>query len=140
MPAVIGILRPSVVLPLDAASWTAERLRVVLLHECAHVRRRDAMLQVVANVVGGIVAGSLIVSLDPDRTIEKGLLKGRQYNLADPAYRMTFQEEFTYETRPVRVVFRPGAAVTATAGAATGIVDLTPVAPAACSRAAPNYF
>ncbi|MFF5965491.1 maleylacetate reductase [Streptomyces collinus] len=27
---------------------------------------------------------------------------------------MTFQEQFTYETRPVRVVFRPGAAVTAT--------------------------
>lgn len=31
---------------------------------------------------------------------------------------MTFQEEFTYETRPVRVVFRPGAAVTATPGEA----------------------
>lgn len=50
MPAVIGVMRPSIVLPLDAASWTAERLRVVLLHECAHVRRRDTMLQVVANV------------------------------------------------------------------------------------------
>ncbi|MFD5127688.1 maleylacetate reductase [Streptomyces olindensis] len=31
---------------------------------------------------------------------------------------MTFKEEFTYETRPVRVVFRPGAAVTATPGEA----------------------
>ncbi|MEU0202157.1 MULTISPECIES: maleylacetate reductase [unclassified Streptomyces] len=31
---------------------------------------------------------------------------------------MTFQEEFTYETRPARVVFRPGAAVTATPGEA----------------------
>ena len=50
MPAVIGVLRPSIVLPLEASSWTADRLRVVLLHECAHVRRRDAMLQVVANV------------------------------------------------------------------------------------------
>ena len=27
---------------------------------------------------------------------------------------MTFTTDFTYETRPVRVVFRPGAAVTAT--------------------------
>ncbi|MFE7900398.1 maleylacetate reductase [Streptomyces sp. NPDC057424] len=27
---------------------------------------------------------------------------------------MTFQQDFTYETRPVRVVFRPGASVTAT--------------------------
>lgn len=50
MPAVIGITRPSVVLPADAATWTAERLRVVLLHECAHVRRRDAMLQLVSSV------------------------------------------------------------------------------------------
>ncbi|MFF5516011.1 maleylacetate reductase [Streptomyces coeruleorubidus] len=31
---------------------------------------------------------------------------------------MTFQDEFSYETRPVRVVFRPGAAVTATPGEA----------------------
>jgi beta-lactamase regulating signal transducer with metallopeptidase domain len=50
MPAVIGTLRPSVVLPEDAESWTAERLRLVLLHECAHVRRRDSLLQVIANV------------------------------------------------------------------------------------------
>lgn len=50
MPAVIGTLRPSVVLPQDAESWTAERLRLVLLHECAHVRRRDGLLQVIANV------------------------------------------------------------------------------------------
>ena len=50
MPAVIGILRPSIVLPAEAVSWTAERLRVVLLHECAHVRRRDALLQVVSSV------------------------------------------------------------------------------------------
>lgn len=50
MPAVIGVLRPSIVLPTDAAAWTPERLRVVVLHECAHVRRRDAVLQIVANV------------------------------------------------------------------------------------------
>jgi maleylacetate reductase len=31
---------------------------------------------------------------------------------------MTFRSEFSYETRPVRVVFRPGAAVTATPGEA----------------------
>ena len=50
MPAVIGVLRPSVIVPADAMSWTAERLRLVLLHECAHVRRRDALLQVIASL------------------------------------------------------------------------------------------
>jgi len=50
MPAVIGVLRPSVIVPADAVSWTADRLRLVLLHECAHVRRRDALLQVIASL------------------------------------------------------------------------------------------
>ncbi|MDI5907447.1 maleylacetate reductase, partial [Streptomyces sp. 12257] len=31
---------------------------------------------------------------------------------------MTFSADFTHESRPVRVVFRPGAAVTATPGEA----------------------
>lgn len=34
----------------------------------------------------------LTISLDPDRTIEKGLLKGRQYNLSDPVYRVGIQQ------------------------------------------------
>jgi len=35
---------------------------------------------------------NLAFSLDPDRTIEKGLLKGKQFNLADPAYRVVVYE------------------------------------------------
>lgn len=54
MPAVIGVVRPSVVLPADATRWTAARLRLVLLHECAHVRRRDALLQVIANAATAV--------------------------------------------------------------------------------------
>ena len=34
----------------------------------------------------------LAFSLDPDRTITKGLLKGRQYNLSQPSYRVVAQE------------------------------------------------
>jgi len=34
----------------------------------------------------------LTFTLDPDRTITKGLLTGRQYNLVKPAYRVTVQE------------------------------------------------
>ncbi len=33
----------------------------------------------------------LTVSLEPDRTISKGLLKGKQFNLADPCYRIVVQ-------------------------------------------------
>jgi TonB family protein len=42
MPMTFGLLRPAIFLPCDAAAWTAERRRVVLLHELAHVERGDA--------------------------------------------------------------------------------------------------
>jgi TonB family protein len=41
MPVSFGLLRPAVLMPADAADWSAERRRVVLLHELAHVRRGD---------------------------------------------------------------------------------------------------
>ena len=41
VPVNCGLVRPVILLPASAASWTGERLRVVLLHELAHVRRLD---------------------------------------------------------------------------------------------------
>jgi beta-lactamase regulating signal transducer with metallopeptidase domain len=43
MPFVAGAIRPVICLPTSALSWTGERRRVVLLHELAHVRRRDGL-------------------------------------------------------------------------------------------------
>src|SRR3954471_3940056 len=50
MPMAWGILRPSVVIPVDADTWPAHRLRVVLLHELAHVKRRDCLTHLVAQL------------------------------------------------------------------------------------------
>ena len=45
VPAVWGIIRPTIILPRGIASvLTAEQLRWVLLHELAHVRRRDLIV------------------------------------------------------------------------------------------------
>ncbi|MEP7002767.1 MAG: HEAT repeat domain-containing protein [bacterium] len=43
MPFACGILKPTIVLPLESESWTLDRRRAVLLHELAHVRRHDLL-------------------------------------------------------------------------------------------------
>lgn len=41
MPFACGFLKPTIVLPSDCDTWSADRRRAVLLHELAHVKRRD---------------------------------------------------------------------------------------------------
>lgn len=48
MPMAFGLRRPAVILPMDRDGWTAEVRESVLLHELAHIRRRD----VFSNLVG----------------------------------------------------------------------------------------
>jgi TonB family protein len=50
MPMTCGLLRPAIFLPTDAVDWDAERRRVVLLHELAHVRRGDAGAHILARL------------------------------------------------------------------------------------------
>ena len=45
MPTTWGILEPAILLPREAHDWPIERRRGVLLHELAHVRRRDVLQQ-----------------------------------------------------------------------------------------------
>ena len=46
-----GVERPTIVLPASAPTWPAERIRAVLGHELAHVRRRDWAVQMLAELV-----------------------------------------------------------------------------------------
>ena len=45
-----GIARPRVILPSEAAGWSPERLRVVFLHELAHIKRLDGVVDVFINI------------------------------------------------------------------------------------------
>lgn len=50
-PIMWGLLRPTILLPTDADSWGEDRLRAVLLHELAHIRRNDWESQLIAQMM-----------------------------------------------------------------------------------------
>jgi TonB family protein len=50
MPMAVGIWRPAILLPCDCQDWTLSRRRMVLLHELAHIARRDLATQLVARL------------------------------------------------------------------------------------------
>ena len=50
VPIAWGLGRPAVVLPASADAWDEDRREAVLLHEMAHLRRRDAWTQALAQL------------------------------------------------------------------------------------------
>lgn len=49
-----GAINPVILLPVDADSWPAERVSLVLAHEMAHLARRDWLTQLAAEMVRAI--------------------------------------------------------------------------------------
>lgn len=54
MPMTWGIFRARLVLPEEATEWQAQQRRLVLLHELAHVKRRDYLTQLITHVARGV--------------------------------------------------------------------------------------
>lgn len=54
VPLTCGCFRPSILLPACAADWSHSHLRAVLLHELAHVRRRDVAAQVSVQIISSL--------------------------------------------------------------------------------------
>ena len=54
VPLTVGVVHPRIVLPVEAKGWSSLRLRAVLLHELAHIRRRDLFFQLAGHVIGSL--------------------------------------------------------------------------------------
>jgi TonB family protein len=54
MPMALGLLRPVILLPKNADQWSPDRMRIVLSHELAHVKRWDCLTQLLAQVACGL--------------------------------------------------------------------------------------
>lgn len=50
LPMTWGVIDPTVAVPFASREWPEERLEAVLLHELAHVRRRDTFTQLLAQL------------------------------------------------------------------------------------------
>lgn len=61
VPTVWGLWAPVVLLPEAAADWSRARLRSVLLHELAHVKRWDALTHVLSRVARACFWPNLLV-------------------------------------------------------------------------------
>jgi beta-lactamase regulating signal transducer with metallopeptidase domain/Flp pilus assembly protein TadD len=54
VPVLWGFFKPVLLLPADVVTWPAERLRVVLLHELAHLKRFDGISLILTRIAACI--------------------------------------------------------------------------------------
>jgi HEAT repeat protein/beta-lactamase regulating signal transducer with metallopeptidase domain len=54
MPCTAGWIKPVILLPDESATWSPERLEIVLLHELSHIRRMDIVPHVLSEFARAI--------------------------------------------------------------------------------------
>lgn len=54
-PCAVGLIRPCILLPESSGEWTPRRLKSTLLHETAHIRRRDPLFRCLASLVRAVL-------------------------------------------------------------------------------------
>ena len=48
VPETFGLIRPVILLPVEASEWSSDRVQIVLAHELVHIERRDWLTQLLA--------------------------------------------------------------------------------------------
>lgn len=94
VPVTWGLHRPTVLLPAQSASWSEDCLRAALLHELAHIQRRDWLMQTVAHFVCALYWWHPLVWLAANQAREESeracddLVLGTGMKAADYAQRL----------------------------------------------------
>lgn len=96
-PVTWGVLRPALLLPATVPDWPEERVRAVVLHELAHVRRLDALSRGLAEAL------SVLLWFDPLIWVARCALRTTSEEAADDAV-------LSAEVRPSRYVAHLAAA------------------------------
>lgn len=77
-PMTWGIFQPFILLPKKSENWSLERLKLVLIHEMAHVKRKDFVTHIVAQFVSAILWFNPMVWI-----ITKELISDREHACDD---------------------------------------------------------
>jgi beta-lactamase regulating signal transducer with metallopeptidase domain len=51
IPFTYNLFKPKIVFPIDSENWPVSKIHAVLLHELAHIKRRDNLTQFIARVI-----------------------------------------------------------------------------------------
>lgn len=68
IPQTFGVSRPGVLVPASYAKWSADRRRVVLLHELSHVKRWDCLTNLMAQIACAVYWFNPLVWIAVKRT------------------------------------------------------------------------
>jgi HEAT repeat protein/beta-lactamase regulating signal transducer with metallopeptidase domain len=83
MPFACGVVRPVIVLPADADSWTSQQKDAVMLHELAHISRGDLAMNILSHVVRAVYwlnplvwLASYRLRVEGERAADDAVLRG----------------------------------------------------------------
>jgi len=127
MPMTWGIRRPAILLPAEADDWTAERRRDVLLHELAHVKRHDFLVQLMARIACAVYWFHPLVWLAATRLREERERACDDHVLragATPSAYATHLLEIARGLRAARATSLASVAIARPAQLATRLIDV----------------
>lgn len=145
VPVNWGVVRPVILLPGSAATWSSERLRVVLLHELAHVRRWDYLALMVTRLAQAFYWMNPLVwvaarqaEMELERATDDEVLRAGTGSVDYATHLHAIAERLAGagETRGALAMARPSTLRERVSAILAGTIDRRPLSPRAVAGAA----